>query len=254
MANNEPGQNNTDGKSATWSPSMGTAILAALVGGLLGFGIIQGADPIFKMEELPEMGLNPTGTQIKKFIAAQKAFYSTNYAAEFAVFAGCIGLVFVGVTASIRRIPCALLAAALGAIAAGATGYYAGLVTGEELALSKDQSLQNTALVSSLIWVATAAAIAFGGAILQVGAKASVNAALGGLVAGIMIVVVVLLVFSFPFTGANLSDQIPITMVQRLVWSVAASVTFGATMAMVLKPAKPSGARPEENTGNDAED
>ncbi len=222
----------------TWSPSVAKAAMAGLLGGLIGLGIIQTFDPFFAYADLPEMGLSPTGEQLKKFTNAQQEFYSLNYAAGLAAVGASFGVCFAGLTVPNRKIPSAMLAGLLGAVGAGIAGYFAGLQTGLELALSTDQSLTNAALVNFGIWGAMATGVAAGASLCQGNLAILVKSILTALIAAILVVVATILVSSIVFSGANSSNYIPNSWAERAVWLVVASATFGAAMAIGLKPAQ----------------
>ncbi len=233
--------NDTESKAdaVAWAPSLPLAAVAALIGGLIGFAIVQPLDPIIAHADIPELSLSPSDEEIEEFIQAKVDFYGGNYAVDLAIIGACIGLVFTGLTVPRMKVPSAILSAILGALGGGAMAYYAGQTTGIELAFSKDQYLTTAAMLNFGIWGGMGVGIALGAGPFQGGAAATVKAVLAAVIAAILLVVVYVLVASIVFSGANLINFVPVSFTERLVWIVVSSLTFGAAMSVGLKPAEP---------------
>ena len=222
--------------STLWAPSPGKAAIAALIGGLIGIAIVQSIDPVIPLKQLPELGISASDAEVEKRIVAAKEFYGRNYAINFGIIGSCLGLVFAGVTLPKNKIPGAILAAVLGGGLAATAGYFAGVDTGVEIAWSKDQSLTKAGLFAFSIWASMGVGIALGASICLGNVATLVKSMLGAFIAAILVVVAVILVFSIAFPSSNLSNHLPLSLTERLVWILVSSGAFGATMAMGLKP------------------
>lgn len=216
--------------SALWSPTLPTTLVACALGCVAGFGILHSLDPLFKMEELPELGIAPSAEAVQRFQAATKSFWGNNSAADFSIMGLCVGLAVGGVAVTRRRGLSAIAGGLAGALGGLAAGYGVGMFIAQSVLASADQSLFQSAGAHFLVWFAVFTCVTLAVGVCQSGLLSAGRYVLAGVVSGVGIAAVYNLASSLLFMNANLLLVFPATLSERLVWVVISGLVSGLSL------------------------
>lgn len=218
----------TNSIDPTWQPSVLLSIVAAALGGVVGFFILYKLHPFFPRPELPEMPQYPSEELRALYRDAELNFHFQNGAFNCATLGGCLGLLFgLFISRSSKRILSALSGIVLGVIAGGLAG--AGI--GYKVATDINNSTQQTLLLSSLyhfaIWAAIGTLVCAAIAVFN-DRKQMGSVLITGLLAGIFASLAYNVISSIMFPTANLSLITPESTTQRVVWVVSGCLSLKA--------------------------
>ncbi|RMF41233.1 MAG: hypothetical protein D6753_09990 [Planctomycetota bacterium] len=210
--------------------------IGTAAGGIVGFGILRMVYPAFEYEAMGELPIEPTVEQMRQFTQAHRDYYMMNNAVGLAVIGASIAIAFACVTARRKRIASAALAGILGGVVGAVAGYFTGLPIADAMVLSKDQSLVQASLLHFSFWggLGLCMAAAVGG--IQGGARTMAQAAVAGLLGGILSVVLYTIVASVVFPAANLIHTLPETAGHQALWVLVSSLVLGAAIGKLAEP------------------
>ncbi len=214
----------------SWQPSILLSLIAALLGGVVGFLILYKLHPYFPRPELPDMPQYPSEELRALYRDAELKFHSQNGAFDCAILGGCLGLL-LGLITGRKRLLSALAGTLLGAIAGGV----AGVGIGYKVATDINSSTQQTLLLSSLyhfaIWAALGtfvfAALAIVNDLKQMG-----SVIISGVLAGILASLAYNVASSILFPTANLSLITPGPSSQRVIWFASGCLGLGLCLGL----------------------
>ena len=210
-----------------WSPNLLWSVVACIVGGLIGCGLVRAIDPFFQFESLSELGISPPPELIAKYNAAQIAFWSSNYALNFGLIGLSLGLTVGLITTRINRILSGLAGGVGGLLGGALAGYVLGIFVAKALIASEDQSLVQSALLHFAIWASMFAPIILIVGFAQDGPVNAASYLTVGIVAPFVVSVVYTVASSMIFADANLIKLIPQSSLEQGVWVLVCSVGLG---------------------------
>jgi MFS family permease len=222
----------SNGSDRSWQPSVLLSLVAATLGGAVGFLILYKLHPFFPRPELPEMPQYPSEELRALYRDAELNFHFKNGAFDFAILGALLGLLFGLFTGrSSKRILSAIFGMVLGVIAGGLAG--GGI--GYRVATDINNSTQQTLLLSSLyhftLWAAIGifvfAALAVCNDLKQMG-----SVVISGVLAGIFASLAYNVVSSIMFPTANLSLITPDPTTQRIVWMASGCLSLGLCLGL----------------------
>lgn len=231
--------NSNDGSSPNaicWYPNALGSCVACTLGTVISGFLIHFLDPFFPFAQLPELGISPSSELVQKHVSAQRAFWSSNYAFDFALIGLCVGVSLGLITTKQRRIA-AGSAGALGGLLGGLlAGYFLGFAVAKNILESVDQSLVRSTAYHSAAWAAMLVGLVFAIALVQNGIGRALNALPVGLLVGLVVASVYNIVSSVCFSAGNLSQLIPSSIVEQVFWVAVCSITSGLGLYFGLRP------------------
>jgi hypothetical protein len=221
--------------SDCWSPGLLQILSGSVLGSVIGLAIVHCFDPMFKMTELPELGINPSPELVQRLKAATYAYWSFNCASAFAVIGLSIG-VAIGVTSTAkRRVTSAAAGGTGGALGGLVSGYAVGLFVAQSALTSADQSLVQSAGAHFAVWAATLSLAIVAIGVVQDGPRRAASFLLAGIVTSIGISAAYNLAASIMFMNSNLLHVFPASLTERLVWTAICSVVGGLLLHFSLR-------------------
>lgn len=226
----------------SWQPSILLSVIAATLGGVVGFFILYKLHPYFPRPELPEMPQYPSEELRALYRDAELNFHSKNGAVDCAILGGCLGLL-LGIFTSRKRVLSAIAGTTLGVLSGGIVGAGIGYRVATDINSSAEQSLLLSSLYHFAIWGAIGilvfTAIAVFHDLKQIG-----SAIISGILAGVFASLAYIVVSSIMFPTANLSLVFPEPSTQRFVWIASGCLALGLCLGLGLRtpktPAAPS--------------
>ncbi len=228
--------------STAWSPALSLSVLVCVVGSLLGMAIVHGIEPLFAYADLPELGIAPKPELVQQHLAATYAFWSKNFAVDFAIIGLCLGAALGCVADRPRRATSIVWGAISGAIGGAVASYIVGRFIAEAIIQSADQSLVQSAIFHFAVWSAMLAPALGVIGYLHRGIAASPSFALGGVGLCVLVAVVHNLVFSVVFSQANLLMILPASLTERIDWAVVCASVVGLGLSLASRPTSAVGA------------
>lgn len=228
-----------------WLPSFTATLIATLLGGAIGLGIIMAIDPVFAFPNLPPVPEQPTDRDlelIQKHITARGQYFSYNYALEFAILGGILAAAIGFCTCRSRKIPSAIVGASAAAIAGGVSGLLSGKPIGEAIEQSQGFTLTQAGMFHWSVWGAMTIAMAVAIGWVQGGFRQAVQAAIAGAVASILAVLLYLVAASVIFLSDNLAHLIPLETNHRGFWIASCAILFAVGFTFAMRPSKPKAA------------
>ncbi len=225
----------------SWQPSILLSVIAATLGGVVGFLILYKLHPYFPRPELPEMPQYPSEELRALYRDAELKFHSQNGAFDCAILGGCLGLL-LGLVTGRKKVLSAIAGTALGVVSGGGVGAGIGYRVATDINRSAEQSLLFSSLYHFAIWgtigILVFAAIAVVHDLKQIG-----NAIISGILAGVFAALAYIVVSSIMFPTANLSIVSPESSTQRFVWIASGCLALGLCLGLGFR--KPKSALPQ---------
>lgn len=236
----EPAELDTNSSSAhaprlSTSPPVWIVLLGGVLGGLIGFLFVNAAHPVFPFEELPELGMNPSSELVARYHAAEYAFRSNNAAIDCGVLGGCLGLL-LGLVATKRRIPGAILTGVVAFIAGSVAGYAMGQFVAYAQITSSPQTLTQSAMIHATIWGVIGGAAA--GVIGWLRGSSFLSMVVSGTAGGVLGAILFNAFAPLVSPISNLSIITPRTSLERIVWIAPAVVAIGLFVGLGLRESK----------------
>lgn len=215
-----------------WSPGLGASIAACVVGGLVGAGVIHAIAPVFPYADLPELGIAPPPELVAKHRDATLAFWSQNFAIDFAILGLCLGAAVGCVADRNRRVAAIVLGAVCGSIGGAIASFVLGRFIALAIIQSADQSLVQSTIFHFIAWSAMLAPALAAIGFLHRGIIAAPSFALGGIGLGVLAAVTYNLAFSVAFSQANLLMLVPVSLTERIVWGAVCAAAVGLGLSL----------------------
>lgn len=222
--------------AVAWAPSMGSALGAFAIGGLVAVGIINSIHPVFEIVALAELPIDPSAEQMAEYLKVHVDYFGRNYAVYLAILGGLLGLAIGLVTTPGKRFLSAIAGISLGAISGAVAGYLGGTQTAGEIVRAADQSLVISSCLGFAVWAAIVTPICIAIGAIQGGASQAAKAAVAALIGCVLAVVAQVLVFALAFPATNLIRLVPETLPERLCWVAISGLVLGLMLSMGMKP------------------
>jgi hypothetical protein len=245
--------------ATVWQPrkSVGIMLIVAFFSSVAGAVIVGQVGDVAKMPaDFADMPLNPSPEYLARYNAAVSVFRSRNYAIQFSILGGLLGLA-VGTAGALRNRLACLAAASMGGLVAGLVGgfllglsaaYCVQINKGESmnlLGLNVEPIVQTTAL-QCFVWAVTGIGIGSGWTLVNWGPKRLLKGLEGGLIGGLLAGIVCSLVAAVVFSGSSAFSFIPEHTTERIIWSAigGASVVLGLIYAVSKQSSSAAGTKP----------
>jgi hypothetical protein len=204
-------------------------LLAAVVAGTLGWGLVEQVQPVFSIGEgyeIPSLGAPPE--MFERSRAAHAAVAQKNAAFNLALLGGLLALGLATAEAGLRR-TWILVAAAplLGLVLGGLGGYLGGHLHGTLLKDGSMTELTNVIKVHALMLVPLGMGVGLAMGLITTVPKTIATAAIVGGVTGVIAAVTYTLIISLAFSTIATEDLLPITPFGRFVWTLVAATLLG---------------------------
>ncbi|MBU6173336.1 MAG: hypothetical protein KGQ60_06000 [Planctomycetes bacterium] len=210
-----------------WHPTTFTCFAACLTGCLLGTILIHAVDPFFDLQYTKELGISPPPEEIQKYRSAIQQYWVNNYTLDFAMLGGALGMCIGFISTLSRRIPSTAAGCIAGVLLGACSANISSGFVVQAILANSDQSLLLAVGLQGSIWGSVFGAIVFAVASIQSDIKSAANGLCFGMAFGFLSVIGYLIIFSFAFTGADLTHLIPMTFLERIVWAMIESVILG---------------------------
>ncbi len=212
------------------------ALVGGLLGGLIGFVVVNAAHPVLPFEDLPELGMSPSAELVKRYHVAEYAFRSGNGAVDCGILGGCLGLV-IGLFTVRRRALGAIVTGVAGLALGALAGFVIGRFVATALITSVPQTLAQSAFYHGAIWGLIGAGIGASVGLLN-RSSAFLNLTIFGLIGGVLGAIVFNIVAPIVAPASNLSIITPASAAERIVWIGSAAVCIGLFVGLGLRDAQ----------------
>ena len=227
-----------DSTRGGWQPPLSMTIVSSVLAGLIGACIICLIDPVFAIDALPELPIEPSDEQIAAKWKSESDFYGRNAALDMAILAGLLGMSIGAGTVSRARVQSGLAGGAVAAVAAATSAYITGRPIGWAMLVSEDQSLVQSGMLMFAVWGALAVGMAIAIGFVQGGAASVVQSIISAIISAIFVVIAHTIVFAIAFPSANLIFVVPNSTAERVVWGVTCCTVLGLGMAIAMRTEK----------------
>lgn len=217
----------------TTNAGLGMALVGGVLGGVIGFLVLNATHPFFPFEELPELGMTPSAELVKQYHQAEYTFRSSNGAVDCGILGGCLGLL-MGIFAVQRRALGAIVTGVVGLAFGAIAGFVIGRLVGNALINSVPQTLAQSAFYHGTVWGSIGVGVGACVALLN-RSSAFLNTSIFGLVGGVLGAIVFNIVAPIVAPAANLSILTPETAAERGVWIGSAAVCIGLFVGLALR-------------------
>ena len=219
-------------ETKTWHPNVVMYLVACILGGLLGGGIVHQIHPVFEYTDLPQIGLGASDELILQHRIAAFEYRSKNYGVELAIVGLSLGLAIGAFSGSPKRMLSTFAGGIAGALTGGIVGYVGGLIVGQSIIRNEQQGLQASMGLQTIVWGLILASVVWSVATLHVGAKRACSHLLIGLIAGFAVAVTQFVISSVVFPSSNPLFLIPEQPSERVYWLAAFPIVSGLIVAM----------------------
>ena len=225
---------------APWAPSLPQFLLGFVLPATIVALVLSTVGPIYPIEDLPDMGIDPSPELVRKHIDAAYAFETQNKGLNFALIGGLVGL-FTGLFTSNRlKLPSAVAATLTGAVAGGGLGFLVGTFLAKTYIVSNDQSLLISFGYHAMIWGSIFAFVLGTVGAFQNGTLGAVVGFIVGVVAGCFASVAYNLVGAIAFSDQDLANVFPRFPIQSVTMVIVCSLCGAVFAHLALNTKKTS--------------